>query len=343
LIEKRILERTAEIIKVNEQLKAEIEKRERVERAVRKSEERYALAVAGSTDGIWDWEILSNTVFYSDRFKEILGYSSEEFPGTIDAFISRLHPEDADAVWSAVEHHLQKRVPYNIEYRLKTKSGEYRWFLARGQAIWDDKGNAIRMSGSLQDITKLKHTEESVRKSEEKHRLLINTLPSIVYKGYKDWSIDFFDEKIKLLTGYDADEFNSRKIKWLDIIFEKDIETARESFLNALKTGKSYVREYRIESSSGEIRWIQDRGQIVFDSRGKIEYIGGVFFDITDRKRQEEELRKTKELLQSVFDGIPDPLVLMDERLKVRIINHAAMRYYQIEKRSGCKQEKRFF
>ena len=70
--------------------------------ALRISEERYLLALAGSTDGLWDWDMLSDTVFYSDRFREILGYSSEEFPGTLDSFRSRLHPEDADAIWAAI-------------------------------------------------------------------------------------------------------------------------------------------------------------------------------------------------------------------------------------------------
>jgi chemotaxis protein methyltransferase CheR len=152
-LEKQVEKRTAELVKTNEQLEEEIEERKRADKAVRESEERYALAVEGSTDGIWDWDITSDTVFYSDRFSEILGYSPEEFPGTMDTFRSLLHPEDADVTWVAVERHLQKRVPYNVECRLQTKSGEFRWFLARGQAIWDSKGNATRMSGSLQDIT----------------------------------------------------------------------------------------------------------------------------------------------------------------------------------------------
>ncbi len=331
-MEERVERRTAEIKKVNEQLRVEIKERERAEKAVRESEKRYVLAVAGSTDGIWDWEILSNTVFYSDRFKEILGYTSEEFPGTIDAFRCRLHPEDADAVWAAVEHHLRERVPYNVEYRLQTKWGEYRWFHARGQAIWDSKGNATRMSGSLQDITDLKLAEESLRESEEKYKLLIKALPAVVYKGYKDWSVEFIDEKIRSLTGHNPDKFNSGSSKWSDIIVEEDLESVKDSFIEALKTEKVYTREYRIRENSGAIKWIQDRGHIVCNDRGKVEYISGVFFDITDRKIQEEEFRKTRKLLQSVFDGISDPLVLMDERLKVRIINHAAIRYYQIEK-----------
>ena len=94
------------------------------------SEERYLLALAGSTEGLWDWDLIADTVFYSDHFREILGYSSEEFPGRIDSFRSRLHPEDAEVIWAAVERHLQKRVPYRVEYRLQTKSGDYRWFLA---------------------------------------------------------------------------------------------------------------------------------------------------------------------------------------------------------------------
>jgi chemotaxis protein methyltransferase CheR len=131
----------------------------RAKEALRTSEERYLLALAGSTDGLWDWNLLSDTVFYSNRFREILGYSFEEFPARIDSFRSRLHHEDAEVIWSAIERHLQERVPYKVEYRLRSKSGEYLWFLARGQAIWNDEGKAIRMCGSIQDITERKQAE----------------------------------------------------------------------------------------------------------------------------------------------------------------------------------------
>jgi PAS domain S-box-containing protein len=135
----------------------------RAKDSLRSSEERYLLALAGSTDGLWDWDILSDTVFYSDRFRQILGYSSEEFPGTIDSFRSRLHPEDAEAIWAAIERHLQERAAYKVEYRLQTKSGDYLWFLARGQAIWDTGGKAIRMSGWIQDITERKQGELNLK------------------------------------------------------------------------------------------------------------------------------------------------------------------------------------
>jgi formate hydrogenlyase transcriptional activator len=204
-LDRQVKERTAELTKANEELKGEIEERKRAEMGAHKSEERYALAVAGSTDGIWDWDVLSNNVFYSDRFKEILGYTSEEFPGTLDAFRSCLHPEDADAVWAAVERHLKEHVPYNIEYRMKTKSGDYRWFLARGQAIWDDKGNATRMSGSLQDITERKEAVQKLKDALIEIKELKNRLEA--EKAY-------LQEEIKLEYNYENIIGNSDELKY---------------------------------------------------------------------------------------------------------------------------------
>jgi len=146
----------------------------------------------------------------------------------------------------------------------------------------------------------LRQKEEELKNSEEKYRLLVENLPSVVYKGYKDWSVEFFDKKIQLLTGYDVDEFNSRRMKWSDIIVEEDIETTRNIFVRALKTRKSYVREYRIRSRAEKIYWIQERGRIVCNKEGGIEYVSGVFFDITDRKRTEAQIRNlTQQLMKA--------------------------------------------
>ena len=96
---------------------------------------------------------------YSDRFLQILGYSSEEFPDTVDSFRDRLHPEDAGPTWAAILEHIKNRSPYHVEYRLRTKSDAYLWFSARGQAVWDAGGKAVRMSGWIQDITERKQSE----------------------------------------------------------------------------------------------------------------------------------------------------------------------------------------
>ncbi len=153
---------------------------------------------------------------------------------------------------------------------------------------------------TVQRAIEKQKAEEALRESEKKYRLLVKNLPSIVYKGYKDWSVEFFDSKIESLTGYNKDEFNTKKIKWSDIIVKEDVENAKTSFIQALKTDKSYAREYRIKSKAGDLHWIQERGQIICDNRGEIEYISGVFFDITERKRADEERKALEARLQQV-------------------------------------------
>ena len=142
---------------------AEAVRASEAEESLRVSEERFALALRGTNDGIWDWDLQTDRVFYSTRFKELLGYGDAEFGVWLSAMANVLHPDDFDDTWSAVERHLQERVPYHLEHRLRTKSGEYRWYLERGQAVWDEDGNAVRMAGSISDINERRVTESHER------------------------------------------------------------------------------------------------------------------------------------------------------------------------------------
>jgi len=170
--------------------------------------------------------------------------------------------------------------------------------------------------------------EERLLESEEKYRLLVKNLPGIVYRGYKDWSVEFFDRKIELLTGYNADEFTSGKMKWSHIILEEDFGAAQKNFIQALKTGKSYLREYRIKSKTGNIHWIQARGQIVCDSKGEMKYVSGVFFDITQRKKAEMRLKESERFLQNIFDAIQDGISVLDKDLNIVRINNTMEQWY---------------
>ncbi|MBU4355438.1 MAG: PAS domain-containing protein [Proteobacteria bacterium] len=138
-------------------------------------------------------------------------------------------------------------------------------------------------------LDKRQQAEESLLESEEKYRLLVSKLPALVFKGYADWTVDFFDDKIEALIGYSKAEFDSRRLKWSEVIRSEDLSSVKDAFIQALRTNQSYVREYRIKAKDGGILWIQEKGLIIRRQNGKIDYVSGVFFDITERKIFEEE------------------------------------------------------
>jgi two-component system, sensor histidine kinase and response regulator len=145
----------------------DISERKRVERELRESEERFALAVRGTNDGIWDWSVRTGEVYYSPRFKELLGYADHEMENLFSEFQSRLHEDDLEPTLAAVRAHLENRVPYDVEYRLRRKDGGFRWFRARGLALRDGAGEATRMAGSITDITEQKEALQALARSEE--------------------------------------------------------------------------------------------------------------------------------------------------------------------------------
>ncbi len=134
----------------------------RAEEALRESEERFALAVRGSRDGLWDWSLSTGHVYYSARFKEMLGFEDHELQG-IEALALRIDEAFRERARTALRDHLEKRIPLDVELRLLTKQGEARWFCVRGQALWDEAGRATRLAGSLSDLTARKKSEEELK------------------------------------------------------------------------------------------------------------------------------------------------------------------------------------
>ena len=157
-----------------------------------------------------------------------------------------------------------------------------------------------------------RQAEAASERSEEKYRLLVKNLPAVVYKGYVDCAVDFIDEKVEELTSYPKREFDTRKMKWNDILLAEDYQQFKAAFQRGLKESGSYIREYRIRRKDGEVIWIQDRGQIICGPDGRVEYISGVFFDITERRRAEEALRESEARFASFMRHAPGTAVMRD-------------------------------
>jgi diguanylate cyclase (GGDEF)-like protein/PAS domain S-box-containing protein len=129
--------------------------------ALRESEERYALSARGANDGLWVWDLRTNEVYYSPRWKSMFGYGEEEIGDSPDEWFSRVHPDDAAILRSALDAHLRGITPhFENEHRIRTSHGAERWMLSRGLAVRDADGNAVRIAGSSTDITERKRAEE---------------------------------------------------------------------------------------------------------------------------------------------------------------------------------------
>jgi len=154
----------------------DLSERRKVEEMLRMDEERYRLAINATREGIWEWNIQNNQEIFSPRWCEIIGYSFDdpELPHTYESWISRIHPDDHDRVISAMKNHLEKGTKYDIDYRHRHKSGEYRWQNSIGQAVRDESGKPVKMVGCISDITERKAAEavreELLRRIEEANR-----------------------------------------------------------------------------------------------------------------------------------------------------------------------------
>ncbi|MCF7789429.1 MAG: response regulator [Prosthecobacter sp.] len=137
-------------------------------RELAESEERFALAVRGTNDGIWDWDIRSGKVFFSPPWKSMIGYEDDELENVFATFETQLHPEDHDRVMATLNDYLAGSIPrYAVEFRFRHKDGSWRWILARGRALRDEQGAPYRMAGSHTDVTERKHDEEELRKARQ--------------------------------------------------------------------------------------------------------------------------------------------------------------------------------
>ena len=138
------------------------------EQALRASEERWQLAVAGSDEGVWDWDLTHDVFWFSPRWKSILGYAESEIVNTRESWLSRIHPGDLPTVQLQLQAHLNHHSDrYHAEYRIQHKDGSWRWILTRGKAHFDFDAKPVRMLGTNVDITEQKDLEDALRKAKE--------------------------------------------------------------------------------------------------------------------------------------------------------------------------------
>ncbi|MBI3131761.1 MAG: PAS domain S-box protein [Acidobacteria bacterium] len=293
---------------------------------LRASEERYALAVQGANDGIWDRDLRTEEIYFSPKWMAQLGYAEGELPATFDTFLELLHPKDHAKMHEALRRHLEEREPYDIELRMRHKKGGWRWIRARGQAVWDSDGKALRMAGSHTDITFQKDAESAVRGSEERFRTLVENVPGAVYRARNDaaFSVLFMSEGIHPVTGFHARDFMEGQVRLQDIIHPEDLQRVIETISAALILREPYQLEYRIIDRGGHLRWVFSQGQGVSVEDGTMPFVDGILLDVTSHRADQEAVRQVQELLDRVVENIPFRIFIKDaDQLNYMRVNKA--------------------
>jgi PAS domain S-box-containing protein len=282
--------------------KAEQIKAQKNEAALRESEERWQLALHGNHDGIWDWNIQTNEVFFSGRWKKMLGFTDQEITNHAEEWSKRVHPDDLTEVMQAIQAHLTGAVPfYSSEYRLQCKDGSYKWILGRGQALRDDAGHPVRMVGSHTDITDRKQVEQALQESEARFRTMADSAPVLIWLSGMDGLCNFFNQTWLNFTGRSLEqEFGNG---WTEGVHPDDFQHCLEIYTTAFASRQSFQMDYRLRRADGEYRWILDCGTPRFTTSGKFVGFIGSCQDIHDRKISEEALRQSESTLRSFFNN----------------------------------------
>ena len=329
--------------------------KEEVESHLRSEQERYELAIAGTNDGLWDWDIVTNDVYYSPRFKSMIGYEDDELPNTFATWRDNIHPDDLESVMNSLNAYLEGKIPkHEIEFRMRHKDGSYRWILGRGRALRDENGRPYRMAGSHTDITERKETEEALRRQQEQYELAVTGSND----GIWDWDVVtndvYYSPRFKSMIGYEDDELPNTFATWRDNIHPDDLESVMNS-LNAYLEGKipKHEIEFRMRHKDGSYRWILGRGRALRDENGRPYRMAGSHTDITERRQSEEALRESEARAQTIFESVSIPMQisrledgkylyvnqlfvdLLGESIDTLIDRHSVEFYYDADERIG--------
>ncbi|MES2655096.1 MAG: PAS domain S-box protein [Bacteroidota bacterium] len=307
-------------IELNCAFVTDISERSKIEQELKESEQRFNVAIAGSSDGIWDWDVKTNSVYFSGRFKTMLGYTENDYLDGPKFLIEAAHPDDYNRTVLAIEKSLSNKTNYSNEYRLKLKTGTYKWFLVRGQAIWDENNAPIRMAGSLTDIHEKKLAQEELQKANERliqseemlqesdslQKAIISALPDLIFRSSADGIfIDYHAPDNDLLI-VPPEEFIGKKPT---DFMAPDLGNELIKIINHVVTSQELVNyEYSLNLNDKE-----------YDFEGRIVPFGtsevlAIIRNVTDKKIAEKGIKESEERFKSLVHNISDIISLIDEK-----------------------------
>ncbi|OCQ94328.1 histidine kinase [Oscillatoriales cyanobacterium USR001] len=301
---------------------ADITELKQKELALRISEQRLQLAIEGSALGLWDWNISTGETYFDPQWKRMLGYEIEEIENHYKTWERLTHPEDLPKALTALKDYMEGRISaYEVEFRMLTKDGNWKWILAGGKVVERDQwGTPLRMSGTNKDISDRKATEEDIFKLAQE----LQQAQKIAHIG--NWEFDLATETIswsdEVFRIYGREIGKTPTfIELLEQIHVEDRTEFQQLVEKAISEGQAYDLDHRIYRLDGEIRHINSKGKAFKNESGQVVRLFGTTMDITERKQAEITLQqqlKRERLLGTILDRIRSSLNL-EEILKTAV------------------------
>ncbi len=267
----------------------------------RAAEARWRFALEGSGDGVWDWHVLDGSVIYSDRYCALLGHVPGELDANLAAWESRVHPADLPAARAALSAHLHgESEAFVSEHRLLCKDGVWRWFLHRGKAVERDaRGDAVRMIGTLVDLSERK-------RDEARWRYALEGVGDALWEWEGRSGKVFYSDRLQIVLGHAPGELGPFLSEWENRVHPDDLPMVRRAaHAYAVGEAEKYDVEYRIRCKDGRWKWMLDRGQAVErDERGYATRMVGSLVDLTERKESERALRAAQDRIALAANAV---------------------------------------
>ncbi|MFA6449489.1 MAG: PAS domain S-box protein [bacterium] len=296
----------------------------KIEQTLRESEEREKLAIKGGDLGTWNWDIVTDEVINNERWAEMAGYRLEELKKSVENWGLLTHPDDIPRVNKAIKEHLEGRSEsYEIEHRMRHKSGKWIWVLDKGRVIKRDaNGKPLRMAGTHLDITDRKEAENKLRESEHLHKMIAQMTTDYFFKLDVDEkggvAMNFVTEAMRETTGRTLDEVRTPDL-WKNIFHHEDAGKAIVFLRSVVLSGESGDIDVRTFHKEGHARWVRVTAKPEWDAAAnRVVAIWGSVRDITAYKQAEEAAQEKKaaeeseEVLRAAFENANDAMFWAD-------------------------------
>ena len=282
------------------------EGKSKIKGSASEKEDLFELADKIALDAVWQTDLTSGKTTVSRNTCSLLGHPSNSIDNEDNShqwFLSQVHPKDARKVKATVLRHWKHRTPFKLDFRFLGKDGKYRWLEARGQATWDNEEKPVHFAGHLSDIHERKLTAETIKLRESR----LNEAQRLINAG--DWELDLVTNQLRWspqiysIFEIDPKDFEVSSESFLAAVHPEDRDLVHKTYLDSVKNRNAYEIIHRLLMRDGRIKYVEEHGYTIYDSKGSPLRSHGTVQDITEREEAKQKLHQLNEKLETLVEA----------------------------------------